>query len=440
MLVKRPVRYSDGIPTEGLFADAEASPIVIDIQTGFAYFLSATGEVTPIVSPLQLLGKGDLVTDAWGVQKMSLPYSLFHGMWTFDIPQSMWFRYEDGVQVYTSTNITSVGGVVKLSTIGKTSVLLESRETPRYQSNRGHLFSTAGWLPNKLYNAVRDFGLFTVENGVFFRLKADGKLYAVLRRGGVEVLEQEIDTSVLTGFDVQKNNIYDIQFQWRAAGNYNFFIGDPATGTSKLVHQFDLLGTLTNASLEDPALPIAFKATKITQDVEMSFGCADITSENGSETIYQYESSFSEAVSVNGTDIPVLVIANPLQIAGKTNTRALQLARISVTCSKKATFKVWAVRDPGAITGATLVTLNAGSFVQTDSPDKVAGAVRATALNTALCRNITAIPVEAAVSREVDNPLLERINFSIVRGDYLIITCTATTATADCVIEWGESI
>lgn len=440
MLVKRPVRYSDGIPTEGLFADAEASPIVIDIQTGFAYFLSATGEVTPIVSPLQLLGKGDLVTDAWGVQKMSLPYSLFHGMWTFDIPQSIWFRYEDGVQVYTSTNIISAGGVAKLSTTGKTSVLLESRETPRYQPNRGHLFSTAGWLPNKLYNAVRDFGLFTVENGVFFRLKADGKLYAVLRRGGVEVLEQEIDTSVLTGFDVQKNNTYDIQFQWRAAGNYNFFIGDPATGTSKLVHQFDLLGTLTNASLEDPALPVAFKATKITQDVEMSFGCVDVTSENGSETVYQYESSFSEAVAVNGTDIPVLVIANPLQISGKTNTRALQLARISVTCSKKATFKVWAVRNAAAITGATLVALNAGSFVQTDSPDKVAGAVRATALNTALCRNITAIPVEAAVSREVDNPLLERINFSIVRGDYLIVTCTATTATADCVIEWGESI
>jgi len=441
MLVKRPVRYSDGVPDSSLFADGEASPIVIDIQTGFAYYLSSTNEVTAIVSPLQLLGRGDLVTDAWGVQKVSLPLSLFHGVWTFDVPSSMWFLYENGVQVYSSATITSVGGVAKLLTTSlKTAVLLESRGTPRYQPNRGGLFSMAGWFPSKLAGGVRDFGLFTTENGVFFRLKSDGNLYAVLRRAGVEVLEQLIDTSGLTGFDVEKNNIYDIQFQWRSAGNYNFFIGDPDKGVSILVHQFKLLGTLTSASLEDPALPAAFKATRVTADVEMRVACADITTENGMPTIYQYESNFSEAVPVTGTNIPVLITANPLQINGKTNTRELQLARISVTCSKKAVFKVWATRDPAAITGETLITINSGSFVQTDSPNKAAGAVRATALTTASCRNITAVPVEAAIAREVNNPLLERINFSLVRGDYLVVTCTASTATADCVVEWGESI
>lgn len=388
----------------------------------------------------QLLGAGDLKADAWGVQKVSYPYSLFHGMWTFDIPASMWFMYENGTQVYTSTNITSTGGVAKLVTTGKTSVLLESRETPRYQPNRGHLFSMAGWFPNKTKLGVRDFGLFTTNNGVFFRLKSDGLLYAVRRSNSIEVAEELIDTSGLTGFDVEKNNIYDIQFQWRAAGNYKFYIGDPAAGTSKLVHTFDLLGTLTNASMQDPALPIAFKATNAGEDVEMNIGCADITSENGSDTVYQYESSFAESVAVNGTNAPVIVIYNPLTINSRVNTRGLQLARISATCSKKATFKVWSGRNAAAITGATLATINAGSFVQTDSPDKVAGAVRATAINTSLLRNITSIPVEAAVPREVDNPIQGRINFPLVRGDYLIITCTASTAIADVVIEWGESI
>ena len=388
----------------------------------------------------QTMGAGGLTADAWGVQKVSLPFSLFHGMWTFDIPASMWFMYETGTQVYTSTNITSVGGVARLSTTGKTTVLLESRETPRYQPNRGHLFSTAGWFPSKTAGGIRDFGLFTVDNGVFFRLKSDGKLYAVMRSGGSEVYEAEIDTSALTGFDVQKNNIYDIQFQWRSAGNYKFFIGDPATGASKLVHTIANLGTLTSASIEDPALPIAFMATNVTADVEMNIGCADVTSENGALGVYQYESSFIENRAVNGTNAPVLVIYNPLTINSKTNTRGLQLARVSVTCSKKAVFKVWSTRNPAAITGATLVSINSGSFVQTDSPAKIAGAVSATSVNAALLHNVTAAPVEAAVSREIDNPLRERITFPLVRGDYLVITCTASAATADCVIEWGESI
>lgn len=388
----------------------------------------------------QTMGAGDLTADAWGVQKVSLPFSLFHGIWTFDIPASMWFMYETGVQVYSSTNIVSTGGVAKLSTTGKTTVLLESRETPRYQPNRGHLFSTAGWFPSKTAGGVRDFGLFTADNGVFFRLKSDGKLYAVLRRGGSEVYEQEIVTTGLTGFDVQKNNIYDIQFQWRSAGNYKFFIGDPATGTSTLVHTISNLGTLTSASIEDPALPIAFKATNVSADVEMYIGCADITSENGALGVYQYESAFIDAKSVNGTDVPVLIIYNPLTINSKTNTRGLQLARVSVTCSKKAVFRIWSTRSASAITGATFVELAGGSFVQTDSPSQVAGAVSATAVTAASLHHVTAVPVEAAVPREVDNPLRERITFPIVRGDYLIVTCTASTATADVVIEWGESI
>lgn len=384
-------------------------------------------------------GAGDLLVDAWGVQKVSLPVSLFHGMWTFDIPASMWFMYENGTQVYTSTKITSFDGAAKLDSTGQTSVTLESRETPRYQPNRGHLFSTAGWMPNKTAAGVRDFGLFTVENGVFFRLNSDGLLYAVIRKAGVE-REQLIDTSSIPSFDVEKNNIYDIQFQWRSAGNYKFFIGDPDKGTSAYVHMIDNLGKLTGTSLDDPAMPISFRATNLGGNVAMHIGCADVTAENGAIGVHQYESGFIDARSVNGTDAPVMVIYNPLQINSRTNTRGLQLARISVICSKKATFKVWAGRNPAAFTGGTFRTIAAGSFVQTDSPSKVATAVSVTAVNTALMRNITSIPVEALVPREVDNPLRERITFPIVRGDYLVITCTASQAVADCVIEWGESI
>lgn len=386
-------------------------------------------------------GAGDLTLDVWGTPKFTHPFSLFHGMWTYDIPASMWFMYENGTQVYSSSDITSTGGAARLlTTVTNTSLLMESRESPRYKPNRGHLFSCAGWFPDKTADGVRDFGLFTVENGVFFRLKSDGKLYAVRRSNSVEVAEEEIDTSGLTGFDVEKNNSYDIQFQWRGAGNYLFYIGDPASGASRLVHKFSLLGTLTSVSIENPALPAAFKATRTTEDVEMNIGCADITSEGGNTEVHQYGSCYAEDVSVNGTDEPVIVVRSPLQIGGQTNTRTIQLARISTTCSKKATFKLWSTRDAAAITGATYAPVNAGSYVESDSPDTNAGAVRATSVNTALMVNITAVPVEATVMIRGDNPLRERITFPIVRGDYLVITCSASSALADAAVEWGEQI
>lgn len=381
------------------------------------------------------LGIGGLTTDAWGVQKVSLPKSLVHGMFTFDIPATTWFMYHGTTQVYTSTAITSINGAGTLiTTAALPTLVLESRQCPRYQPNRGHLFSTALWCPNKTNDGVREWGLQTLENGVFFRLKADGLLYAVRKSGSVEVQEDLINMSRVAGFDVEMGNIYDIQFQWRGLGNYKFFVNNV------LVHTMALLGTLQALSMENPALPMSFHATRTTQDVSMYIGCADLTSENGLIDQEEYSSATAGNVTVNGTQVPIICMKNPLQANGQTNTRSVTLARISVTCSKKSTFNVWTTRDPVAITGATFAPLSNGSLLQTDSPDVAAGAVRATAVTTTAFRLVTSIPVEAAVSRSVDNPYRGRIEFPLVRGDYLIVTCTATTAVADVVIEMGEQI
>lgn len=381
------------------------------------------------------LGAGDLTLDAWGVQKMSLPYSIFHGMWTFDIPPSMWFMYENGVQVYTSTNIVSSGGAAVLTTSAtKTALIMEGRECPRYQPNRGHLFSTALWTPLKTRNGSRQWGVETAENGVFFRLKADGLLYAVLKSGVTETKEEVINTSVLAGFDVQKGNVYDIQYQWRGVGNYYFFIN------LQLVHAFENLGTLTALSMQNPALPVSFKCTRTTEDVAMHVGCADITSENGTSDSEEYGAAYASAVATTGANKPVLCIYNPLQIGGKTNTRTINIAVVTVANTKKCTFKVWRTRTLADITGATFQTIGGGSYVQTDSPDMTAGAVRATAATVANMRFQTAITVEAAVTRVVDTPNINIIKFDMVRGDYLVVTCDATAGAADVVIKWGEEI
>ena len=384
-------------------------------------------------------GVGALITDAWGVQKISSPFSLFHSTFTFDIPVS-WIMYESGAQVASSTVLTSVGGEAIISaTAALPDNHIESRPCSRYQPNRGHLYSTALICPNKTVDGIREWGLGTDENKVIFRLKSDGLLYAVLRSGDVETIEELIDTSVIPNFDIEKGNLYDIQFQWRGTGNFKFFIGTPTNGQSKLVHEFKLLGTLTKVSLENPAMPAYFRATRITEDVQFSVGCVDITSENGGQLDTNYTSAYSETVSVSGADNPTLVLKIPLQIAGQTNTRSIVAVRISVKATKKGTFKLWVTRNPADITGATFVALGEGSFIETDSPDITPGAVRATAVTVANMQFVTAIAVEPNVRIAVESPADDSIKLIAVRGDFIVVTSTLSGAgTADTVLEWGE--
>lgn len=384
-------------------------------------------------------GVGDMTTDAWGVQKISRPLSLFHSLFTYDVNQNLWLYYHNNVEVFSSTNITSEDGQLKLLTDAtNTDVHIESRECPRYQPNRGHLFSTAVRCPNKFALCDREWGLgFDGENEVAFELKPDGKLYAEITSGGVKTYEEEIDTSSIPNFDVEKNNIYDIQYQWRSAGNYKFFIGDPDTGHLKLVHTIDYLGKLDRLSIENPALPVHLSNTSQGGHAPMYVGCVDMTSENGQPDRLVYGSAYAEDVAVSGTNEPVIVLKQPLTIGAYANTQAMILARITVTCDKKAAFKVWMTRDATAITGATFRSVNAGTYVETDSTDMDATAVRATSVDITKMNLVTAIPVLAGTAREVDNPVPLRIIFPVVRGDYLVITCDSTTSVADCMVEYG---
>ena len=387
-----------------------------------------------------VLGVGDLIYDAWGVQKVSLPFSLFHGLFTFDIPDKMWFMYEGGTQVYTSTSIVSTDGAAVLTTsVGKTALILESRVCPPYQPNRGVLFSTAVWCPSKTAaGCVREWGVQTLSNGVFFRLKADGLLYAVQRSLGVETREEVITTTGVTSFDVQKGNIYDIQYQWRGVGNYKFFINNV------LVHTFSLLGTLTALSMANPSLPMSFKASTADAAVAncaMHIGCVDLTTENGKETTEQWQTSYAQAVATNGADKPVLVIFNPLTINALINTRTVHLHHISFTNTKKCIFKVWKTRDPANITGETLVAGYGGkyTYVQSDSTDMNAGAVRATAVTVANLEFLYAAAVEPANIFEVDL-LSDHLELNMVRGDYLVITNDSVNGSSEVVVRFGEEI
>ena len=417
------------VAPETVWIRALNSPGIASVTPGLAAL--ASGGTTPVS-----MGVGDLTVDVWGTPKISIAHSLFHGMFTFDVPPSMWFIEEDGVEVLNADSVgaTSANGALVVNTAGLTSVTVNSKRHPRYQPNRGHLWSSALILPGKLLNGVRDFGLFGENNGVFFRLKSDGNLYAVLRSGGVETHEELItipDTFV--GFDVEKGNIYDIRFQWRAVGDYFWYIGNPATGASELVHRIYNLGTLTALSMENPSLMLAFKATNTTEDVTMLVGCADVSSENGSSTSEQYGEASAEVAGISVGD-GVLAVRNPLLAPnGEMNTRDLRLARIIIGADKKSVFKVYQTRDATAVVGGTWLAAKTGSFVESNST--------ITSVDVAKMEPFTTFRIAAGAQRERENPSQLTIDFFGIHGDYLVIVCTeGSSVLVDAAIEYGEEI
>jgi len=431
------VYAGEDLPVFGPVTDEElrATPLVVSgsVDTGLVQGLTDTQLRTINVQVTANGSFGDITVDAWGIPKVSIAHSLFHGLFTFDVPVSQWMLFHGATQVYTSTNIKSTQSAGEVTAnAAQPLVTLQGRDCPRYQPNRGHLLSTALWCPNKTNNGLREWGVATTENGAFFRLKADGLLYVVVRSGNTEIGEALVDTSLIVGFDVQKGNVYDIQYQWRGVGNYKFYVN------LKLVAVFNFLGSLTALSMQNPALPAYYKSTKTTQDVSMFIGCVDISSENGNNDRLQPRVAYAN-ISRNGTDVPVISIHNPLLINGQTNTRTIYPTRIGFSCDKKAIFKIFRHRDPGLLTGETFVTLGTGSFVQTDSPDTVATAVAATAITITTMELISVVNVQANGAAEWNSPDA-RIDFDLVRGDYLTITATTVNGLCDISLCWGEAI
>jgi len=386
------------------------------------------------------LGSGDLTLDAWGQQIVANRFSLFHGLFTFDIPPTL-FRVEvDDVEgdVLSSSRVSSVDGALNIDTDGTSGqvVILESRRHPRYQPNRSHSYSASIGIDNPTEAAVQDFGLFTKTNGVFFRCKTDGELYACVMSGGVLTHEELITLpdEFPDDFDISKGQNYDIQFQWRGVGNFYFYIQNPKTGCSKIVHKIDLLGVLSTVSMENPALPIAYRVVSFGDPGLMWSGCCDITSSGGNADRQQYgEYSNNRTVTAGGSNM-VLALRNPnLAPSGEINTRDLILARVSITAGAKATFKTYLTRDETAIAGGAWAAVKPGSFVEANTT--------ATSADITKMQEFSTFRVAANLPLIKDNPSKDLIDFVGIHGDIIVIVITSgNNINADAGVEWGIEI
>ena len=377
------------------------------------------------------VNQNDLGVDAWGRNKTISDVSLFHGIFTFSVPREMWIEYVDMIEQSTFTNFTSSNGRLKIQGANGHTNFLMSKRHPRYQPNRGHLYSTAMILPDADLAVNQEFGLFHHQAGVFFRVNA-GAIYACRRTlvDGVVVNYSEVIT-LPDGIDLTKGNVYDIQMQWRGVGNFKFFIN------LQLVHTMSMLGTLTELSAWNPALPISFQVDGLAT---MYCGCADVTSEGGQGENRQRGSIDSQEVSLSTQELPVLLLhcSNTISYNGTTvmNTRDIALRRISGYSDANTVVKMYYARDATKFTGTTFTNDDPEGFVKF----AIDGAITLVGGTTGLDRELTRrIPANGNI--EVVNPDDQLGDFYLTHGDYILVTMTAKNATlGGAAIEWGAEI
>ena len=383
-----------------------------------------------------------LNSDAWGRLKTVQDKSILHGMFTNSIPNSMWKEVYNGVE-QVPTIATSVNGNLSMksgATLNDVNIL-DSFRNPRYEPNRGHLYSTSCILPSKTALGVREWGIFTELAGCFFRLKQDGLLYAVIRttRNSVTTDDEKlIDT---TGIDLEKGNIYDIQFQWRGVGSYFFYIN------LNLVYSFDYLGTLTELSMFNPALPIAFRCENLGNNVEIKVGCVDVTSEGGSINGKTYGSvSMDNQVgqtAITGFNVPVIAIRSKKTVNSKRNTRDTIALLLSAYADQRAFLRIWATRDNTAITVNNQAWRNFGDghleYITYDIPDITTPMT----FNTAKADVIFGCRVNQDETYSTSALFEGRTDIWLTPGDTLIFTMhreTGAAANVGCTFEFAEEI
>lgn len=376
----------------------------------------------------------DIWSDVWWRPKAVTDFSLFHWLFTYNIPKSQWLTFENNVELATSTRIVSENWewvVNSWATLWNTA-FLRSKRHPRYQPNRWHLFSTSIFYPVPTATWIRQVWLKNTIAWVYFQLE-DWVLYAVVYNNSVEVVKQVIDLSKcwLTINDLQYWHLYDIQFQWRWVWDYFFYIDQ------KLVFKTSFLWNNTVITIINPAMSAGVYCENTNwTEVQVRLWCVDITSEWGKKEWLTYKSAVTPTeVTINALNKPLIVVRNVKEFLSKPNTRDCMAFRFTWNADQRIIFKAWVTRDPTAITWWTFTALDNDTVMESN--------VTATSVDIAKMQLLWVIRWEQFRPAVVDLPS-DLTDFYFTEWDYLVFTANrenpAQTANATATVELGEEI
>lgn len=401
------------------------------------------------------IARNDLGYDAWGRPKVILDYTLFSALWTFSVPNRMWLQWTDSGAGYIEQTeidnnfIGSYNGSLQIVGVNTQDTFLISKRHPRYQPNKGLLYSTAIILPDPIFTGSRGFGLYSIYNGLFFELVGNDVSWHldIVRRttkGGITTdFRTDITSFLPTGFDISKGHVYDIQAEWRGLGDIFIYVD------LKLVFTMQLLGTLDALSVSNPALHVAYGISNVgASPILMYAGCVDVTSEGGhkSNKIYTSQSTGTTLLPTNNTGRAMIAIKIPNDILYNgiptAYTRDMVLTEFTSFCKDEAFRSVMF----GRLINTTNLDNVAGWNVASDSKYEWiindTGALDAAyQLDKANMVNVYTTRTEKDYSISHTNPDADHADFYFTAGDIIVVEIKSDgVSTGGATLEFAEEL
>lgn len=158
------------------------------------------------------------------------------------------------------------------------------------------------------------------------------------------------DTLQLPGskfqLDPTAGNIYQIKFQGLGYGAMSFYVEDPDTGLSTLVHRIPYANSDTFPSMSNPSLPFSSFVLNTTNstDISLEVSSVGMAIEGGTgEGIGNFRAAIKEDATALTTETPIITIENDISFSGRTNYVTLKLSSLIFACGDRAvTFRVYA--------------------------------------------------------------------------------------------------
>ena len=450
--------YDSTIHKQYKFTDLrdEDGNVWADVDTLLEWLRLNTGGQIPMQVDL---ATNDLGRDAWGRPKVILDFTLFSALWSYSVPNRVWLQFNDigagDVEQSAIDNnlVKSTHGHLKVTSNDTTDVYLRSKRHPRYQPNKGMLYSTATIMPDPNFVGNRSFGLLNQSNGVYFKMIGTGASWTmnVVRDstiGGVLTTETvDITAQILAkipSFDPSKGHVYDIQMEWRGVGDFYIYVD------LQLVYTFEMLGTLTELSVANPALPVGWKCdgAEVGNDLVLIAGCVDVTSEGGHKSNKMYTSinTGTTLLATTNTGVGIVAMRVPIETTydgvSVSYTRDLILTQLTSFCKDEAFISVYMARINDVPNLEVLAGWNVNSDSLYEFRDNSDGALdTAFQLDKASMENIYSIRNEKDFSISHTNPDADHADFYLTGGDILLVELKSdNNSTGGATLEFAEEV
>lgn len=303
--------------------------------------------------------------------RVSEPLGVFEGSFHFDIPFNLFFsNTANGGAVTHDAN--KVSALISTTSTTNSSAYIQSRRYIRYAPGRSQLVNITGNFNGGVTGVVKQVGMFSNDNGVFFELS--GSTLSVVIRSKVSgtVAETRItqanwnrdklDGSGKSGvtIDLTKQQLMLIDYTWLGLGHVRF--GFQMGSEFVVCHEEVFSNILSTAYSQTGTLP--FRANVINNSgstsASMYITCINVVSEGMDKN----NSGVFQTVSNGNTLKSIAATGSKPIIALRKNASYLQLPviinEVQTICNTADTLLIEFVVNPSTLTGASWVASASG--------------------------------------------------------------------------------